>query len=174
VVDPTEFKKKSPLKKGESDATIIFIINLKLQAASQGFSFLSSSSFLPPSSHITTTSPLSNNRQNTAMAAAQRVATVSRKTNETDIHITLTMDQAGAQSIEIDSGIGFLDHVPSFLPFIFFHNCESYPLFDLCKVTLILAHYLRIAELTRHPSDKKHMDNRCTTHWQSTQAGPCR
>lgn len=45
------------------------------------------------------------------MAAAQRVATVSRKTNETDIHITLAMDQAGAQSIDIDSGIGFLDHV---------------------------------------------------------------
>ncbi|KAG0279617.1 imidazoleglycerol-phosphate dehydratase [Linnemannia gamsii] len=45
------------------------------------------------------------------MAAAQRVATVSRKTNETDIHITLSMDQAGAQSIEIDSGIGFLDHM---------------------------------------------------------------
>ncbi|KAF8934214.1 imidazoleglycerol-phosphate dehydratase [Haplosporangium gracile] len=45
------------------------------------------------------------------MAAAQRVATVSRKTNETDIHITLTMDQAGAQSIDIDSGIGFLDHM---------------------------------------------------------------
>ncbi|KAG9067729.1 imidazoleglycerol-phosphate dehydratase [Linnemannia hyalina] len=45
------------------------------------------------------------------MAAAQRVATVSRKTNETDIHITLAMDQAGAQSIDIDSGIGFLDHM---------------------------------------------------------------
>ncbi|KAF9152742.1 imidazoleglycerol-phosphate dehydratase [Linnemannia schmuckeri] len=45
------------------------------------------------------------------MAAVQRVATVSRKTNETDIHITLAMDQAGAQSIDIDSGIGFLDHM---------------------------------------------------------------
>ncbi|KAG0259211.1 imidazoleglycerol-phosphate dehydratase [Mortierella polycephala] len=45
------------------------------------------------------------------MATAQRTATVSRKTNETDIHIVLTMDSAGAQSIEIDSGIGFLDHM---------------------------------------------------------------
>ncbi|KAF9185905.1 imidazoleglycerol-phosphate dehydratase [Haplosporangium sp. Z 767] len=45
------------------------------------------------------------------MANAQRTATVARKTNETDIHITLTMDSAGAQSIEIDSGIGFLDHM---------------------------------------------------------------
>lgn len=42
---------------------------------------------------------------------AIRTATVSRKTNETDISITLAMDCAGAQAIQIDSGIGFLDHV---------------------------------------------------------------
>ncbi|KAF9915929.1 imidazoleglycerol-phosphate dehydratase [Linnemannia zychae] len=43
--------------------------------------------------------------------ASARTATVSRKTNETDINITLSMDSAGAQSIDIDSGIGFLDHM---------------------------------------------------------------
>ncbi|KAF9315697.1 imidazoleglycerol-phosphate dehydratase [Podila horticola] len=43
--------------------------------------------------------------------AAVRTATVSRKTNETDISITLSMDCAGAQAIQIDSGIGFLDHM---------------------------------------------------------------
>ncbi|KAG0335896.1 imidazoleglycerol-phosphate dehydratase [Podila humilis] len=43
--------------------------------------------------------------------SAIRTATVSRKTNETDIHITLTMDCAGAQNIQLDSGIGFLDHM---------------------------------------------------------------
>ncbi|KAF9335875.1 imidazoleglycerol-phosphate dehydratase [Podila minutissima] len=42
---------------------------------------------------------------------AVRTATVSRKTNETDISITLAMDCAGAQAIQIDSGIGFLDHM---------------------------------------------------------------
>ncbi|KAG0082166.1 imidazoleglycerol-phosphate dehydratase [Podila epicladia] len=42
---------------------------------------------------------------------AVRTATVSRKTNETDINITLAMDCAGAQAIQIDSGIGFLDHM---------------------------------------------------------------
>ncbi|KAG0347376.1 imidazoleglycerol-phosphate dehydratase [Podila minutissima] len=36
---------------------------------------------------------------------AVRTATVSRKTNETDISITLAMDCAGAQAIQIDSGI---------------------------------------------------------------------
>ncbi|KAG0259726.1 imidazoleglycerol-phosphate dehydratase [Linnemannia exigua] len=45
------------------------------------------------------------------MAQAQRTATVSRKTNETDIHISIAMDSAGAQSIDINSGIGFLDHM---------------------------------------------------------------
>ncbi|KAF9434994.1 imidazoleglycerol-phosphate dehydratase [Entomortierella beljakovae] len=45
------------------------------------------------------------------MATAARTATISRKTNETDIQITLAMDCAGAQVIEIDSGIGFLDHM---------------------------------------------------------------
>ncbi|KAF9418677.1 imidazoleglycerol-phosphate dehydratase [Podila epigama] len=42
---------------------------------------------------------------------AIRSATVARKTNETDINITLAMDCAGAQAIQIDSGIGFLDHM---------------------------------------------------------------
>ncbi|KAG0223858.1 imidazoleglycerol-phosphate dehydratase [Actinomortierella wolfii] len=40
-----------------------------------------------------------------------RTATVERKTNETDIKISLTMDQIGAQDINIQSGIGFLDHM---------------------------------------------------------------
>ena len=46
-----------------------------------------------------------------ASTPSVRTATVSRKTNETDIHISLAMDCAGAQAIDIDSGIGFLDHV---------------------------------------------------------------
>ncbi|KAF9972730.1 imidazoleglycerol-phosphate dehydratase [Actinomortierella ambigua] len=40
-----------------------------------------------------------------------RTATVERKTNETDIKISLTMDQAGTQDIDIHTGIGFLDHM---------------------------------------------------------------
>ncbi|KAF9160519.1 imidazoleglycerol-phosphate dehydratase [Actinomortierella ambigua] len=40
-----------------------------------------------------------------------RTATVERKTNETDIKISLTMDQVGAQDIDLHSGIGFLDHM---------------------------------------------------------------
>ncbi|KAF9362586.1 imidazoleglycerol-phosphate dehydratase [Mortierella sp. NVP85] len=43
--------------------------------------------------------------------ATAREATVARKTNETDIHITLALDNVGTQSIDIDSGIGFLDHM---------------------------------------------------------------
>ncbi|KAF9929169.1 imidazoleglycerol-phosphate dehydratase [Modicella reniformis] len=45
------------------------------------------------------------------MATTVRTATVARKTNETDIHITLSMDCAASQTIDIDSGIGFLDHM---------------------------------------------------------------
>ncbi|KAL1917477.1 uncharacterized protein VTP21DRAFT_3870 [Calcarisporiella thermophila] len=43
---------------------------------------------------------------------AQRTATVTRKTNETDILINLTMDTPGSkQAIDIQTGIGFLDHM---------------------------------------------------------------
>jgi len=44
-----------------------------------------------------------------------RVATVSRKTNETEIHVDLNLDATPGsgitQVIEINTGIGFLDHV---------------------------------------------------------------
>ena len=40
---------------------------------------------------------------------AKRTATLQRKTNETDIRCELTLDSTG--QYEIDSGIGFLDHM---------------------------------------------------------------
>jgi imidazoleglycerol-phosphate dehydratase len=40
-----------------------------------------------------------------------RTATLSRKTNETDINVAISLDSAGKQTIEVNSGIGFLDHV---------------------------------------------------------------
>ncbi|KAG0169549.1 imidazoleglycerol-phosphate dehydratase [Apophysomyces sp. BC1034] len=40
-----------------------------------------------------------------------RAATVSRKTNETDIHLTLNLDSKHDQQIDIQTGIGFLDHM---------------------------------------------------------------
>jgi imidazoleglycerol-phosphate dehydratase len=44
--------------------------------------------------------------------AEARSASVVRKTNETDIKVTLTLDNLDdAQSINIRTGIGFLDHV---------------------------------------------------------------
>jgi len=52
--------------------------------------------------------------------ATVREATIARKTNETDIHITLALDNVGTQSIDIDSGIGFLDHVRSRVALFFF------------------------------------------------------
>ncbi|KAG8929822.1 imidazoleglycerol-phosphate dehydratase [Tulasnella sp. 419] len=43
-----------------------------------------------------------------------RTATYSRKTNETDIEVSLTLDSdptSSSQHIEISTGIGFLDHM---------------------------------------------------------------
>ena len=42
-----------------------------------------------------------------------RSASIVRKTNETDIKVTLSLDEDPdvAQSISISTGIGFLDHV---------------------------------------------------------------
>ncbi|KDE06281.1 imidazoleglycerol-phosphate dehydratase [Microbotryum lychnidis-dioicae p1A1 Lamole] len=47
------------------------------------------------------------------MSRTIRSASISRKTNETDIAITLTLDVAvgAAQEINISTGIGFLDHM---------------------------------------------------------------
>lgn len=46
---------------------------------------------------------------------AQRQASVTRKTNETDIMVEIDLDCAPgsgkAQNIDISTGIGFLDHV---------------------------------------------------------------
>ncbi|RUS24289.1 hypothetical protein BC938DRAFT_473825, partial [Jimgerdemannia flammicorona] len=39
-----------------------------------------------------------------------RTATIIRKTNETDISLSLTLDSAFNQDITINTGIGFLDH----------------------------------------------------------------
>jgi imidazoleglycerol-phosphate dehydratase len=43
------------------------------------------------------------------MAAAKRVAEVQRKTRETDVHVRLDLDGAGAAAI--DTGIPFFDHM---------------------------------------------------------------
>ncbi|GBC04646.1 hypothetical protein RclHR1_00580011 [Rhizophagus clarus] len=40
-----------------------------------------------------------------------RKATLSRKTNETDINVELCLDSAGDQEIDVNSGIGFLNHM---------------------------------------------------------------
>ncbi|CAG8659145.1 20689_t:CDS:2 [Cetraspora pellucida] len=40
-----------------------------------------------------------------------RTSTITRKTNETDIIVNLHLDSIESQSIDIDSGIGFLNHM---------------------------------------------------------------
>ncbi|CAG8512797.1 28049_t:CDS:2 [Dentiscutata erythropus] len=40
-----------------------------------------------------------------------RSSTITRKTNETDISINLRLDSIESQTIDIDSGIGFLNHM---------------------------------------------------------------
>uniref|UniRef100_A0A1D1YIP0 Imidazoleglycerol-phosphate dehydratase n=1 Tax=Anthurium amnicola TaxID=1678845 RepID=A0A1D1YIP0_9ARAE len=40
-----------------------------------------------------------------------RKATLSRKTNETDINVELCLDSTGDQVIDVNSGIGFLNHM---------------------------------------------------------------
>jgi len=53
-----------------------------------------------------------------------RSATVARKTNETDIQVSLTLDTdpSVSQVIQVSTGIGFLDHVSSLL-------CSLYALY---------------------------------------------
>ena len=51
------------------------------------------------------------------MATTDRTAKVSRKTNETEIEVYINLDcqpssaSASQQTIDISTGIGFLDHV---------------------------------------------------------------
>jgi hypothetical protein len=49
------------------------------------------------------------------LAMQRRQATISRKTNETEIEVALELDVVSipgvAQEINISTGIGFLDHV---------------------------------------------------------------
>ncbi|KAI7885773.1 IGPD-domain-containing protein [Lichtheimia hyalospora FSU 10163] len=40
-----------------------------------------------------------------------RTASISRKTNETDIHVAINLDGKFDQQINVDTGIGFLDHM---------------------------------------------------------------
>jgi imidazoleglycerol phosphate dehydratase HisB len=51
------------------------------------------------------------------MAMAARTATISRKTNETEIEVYINLDcqpgSASQQVIDVSTGIGFLDHVRS-------------------------------------------------------------
>jgi imidazoleglycerol-phosphate dehydratase len=51
------------------------------------------------------------------MAMAARTATISRKTNETEIEVYINLDcqpgSASQQVIDVSTGIGFLDHVCS-------------------------------------------------------------
>jgi imidazoleglycerol-phosphate dehydratase len=42
---------------------------------------------------------------------APRTASLARKTNETDIKVSINLDDKFDQKINIDTGIGFLDHV---------------------------------------------------------------
>lgn len=48
------------------------------------------------------------------MAEKKRIAEVTRKTLETDISISLTIDGSGIY--DIDTGIGFFDHMLSAFP----------------------------------------------------------
>ncbi|KAI9144904.1 IGPD-domain-containing protein [Paraphysoderma sedebokerense] len=40
-----------------------------------------------------------------------RTASIHRKTNETDIYVAVTLDSGGRQNFDINTGIGFLDHL---------------------------------------------------------------
>jgi imidazoleglycerol-phosphate dehydratase len=55
-------------------------------------------------------------------AISDRTATISRKTNETEIEVHINLDcqpgSASQQIIDISTGIGFLDHVRLVYPHI--------------------------------------------------------
>jgi imidazoleglycerol phosphate dehydratase HisB len=63
------------------------------------------------------------------MSYSPRTASVTRKTNETSIQITLNLDATPGsgirQEIDIKTGVGFLDHVRALFGFFSLYRTHS-------------------------------------------------